>query len=109
MVYSSNPTSVSSGSLDANLVTANMVLPHQVENQNKTKDYGRFVISPLESGYGLTLGNALRRVLLSSLPGAGRDQYSRIRCASRIFRNPQCSRRYDPAYSANQAAAFGFA
>ncbi len=70
MVYSSNPTSVSSGSLDANLVTANMVLPHQVENQNKTKDYGRFVISPLESGYGLTLGNALRRVLLSSLPGA---------------------------------------
>lgn len=70
MVYSSNPTSVSSVSLDANLVTANMVLPHQVENQNKTKDYGRFVISPLESGYGLTLGNALRRVLLSSLPGA---------------------------------------
>lgn len=70
MVYSSNSVSVGSGSLDANLVTANMVLPHQVENQNKTKDYGRFVISPLESGYGLTLGNALRRVLLSSLPGA---------------------------------------
>ena len=70
MVYSSNSVSVDSSSLDANLVTANMVLPHQVENQNKTKDYGRFVISPLESGYGLTLGNALRRVLLSSLPGA---------------------------------------
>jgi len=32
--------------------------------------YGRFVIGPLESGYGVTLGNALRRVLLSSLPGA---------------------------------------
>jgi len=47
-----------------------MVLPHQVESQNITQDYGRFVISPLESGYGLTLGNALRRVLLSSLPGA---------------------------------------
>ncbi len=70
MVYTSNPASVSSSSLDANLVTANMVLPHQVESQNITKDYGRFVISPLESGYGLTLGNALRRVLLSSLPGA---------------------------------------
>ena len=32
--------------------------------------YGRFVIEPLESGFGNTLGNALRRVLLSSLPGA---------------------------------------
>lgn len=70
MVYSSNLTSVSPGALNANVVTVNMVLPHQVENQNKTKDYGRFVISPLESGYGLTLGNALRRILLSSLPGA---------------------------------------
>jgi len=71
MVYTSNPTSAStSPSPDVNLVTANMVLPHQVESQNITKDYGRFVISPLESGYGLTLGNALRRVLLSSLPGA---------------------------------------
>lgn len=70
MVYSSNLTSASPGSLNANVVTVNMVLPHQVENQNKTKDYGRFVISPLESGYGLTLGNALRRILLSSLPGA---------------------------------------
>lgn len=70
MVYTSNSASVSSSSLDANLVTANMVLPHQVESQNITKDYGRFVIGPLESGYGLTLGNALRRVLLSSLPGA---------------------------------------
>ncbi|GAB6877297.1 DNA-directed RNA polymerase subunit alpha [Thermaerobacter litoralis] len=32
--------------------------------------YGRFVVEPLERGYGITLGNALRRVLLSSLPGA---------------------------------------
>ncbi len=32
--------------------------------------YGKFVIEPLERGYGITLGNALRRVLLSSLPGA---------------------------------------
>lgn len=35
-----------------------------------TEDYGRFVAEPLESGYGTTLGNALRRILLSSLPGA---------------------------------------
>lgn len=32
--------------------------------------YGKFVIEPLERGYGITLGNALRRILLSSLPGA---------------------------------------
>lgn len=70
MVYTSNPTSVSTPSPDVNLVTANMVLPHQVESQNITQNYGRFVISPLESGYGQTLGNALRRVLLSSLSGA---------------------------------------
>lgn len=35
-----------------------------------TENYGRFVIEPLERGFGLTIGNALRRVLLSSLPGA---------------------------------------
>ena len=35
-----------------------------------TQNYGRFIIDPLERGFGLTLGNALRRVLLSSLPGA---------------------------------------
>ncbi len=70
MEYPSDSVSVSSSSVDANQVTVNMVLPHQVESQNITKDYGRFVIGPLESGYGLTLGNALRRVLLSSLPGA---------------------------------------
>ena len=32
--------------------------------------YGKFVWEPLERGYGITLGNSLRRVLLSSLPGA---------------------------------------
>ncbi|MFW5708680.1 MAG: DNA-directed RNA polymerase subunit alpha [Chloroflexota bacterium] len=52
------------------MVTNQMVLPHKVESDAITRNYGRFIISPLESGYGLTLGNALRRVLLSSLPGA---------------------------------------
>lgn len=33
-------------------------------------NYGKFVVSPLERGFGITLGNALRRTLLSSLPGA---------------------------------------
>src|SRR4029078_8659185 len=34
------------------------------------RNYGRFAIGPLEAGYGVTLGNALRRILLSSLPGS---------------------------------------
>lgn len=45
------------------------VLP-KIECEATTKSYGRFIISPLEPGYGVTIGNALRRVLLSSLPGA---------------------------------------
>ena len=32
--------------------------------------YGKFVVEPLERGYGITLGNSMRRILLSSLPGA---------------------------------------
>lgn len=41
-----------------------------IEKDALTRDYGRFTLTPLEGGYGTTLGNALRRVLLSSLPGA---------------------------------------
>jgi len=37
---------------------------------NEDKTYARFVVEPLEKGYGITLGNSLRRILLSSLPGA---------------------------------------
>lgn len=44
------------------------VLP-KIETDAVSQTYGRFVIGPLESGFGITLGNALRRVLLSSLPG----------------------------------------
>ena len=43
----------------------------RIEWVNKDGDnYGRFVVEPLERGYGTTLGNSLRRILLSSLPGA---------------------------------------
>jgi DNA-directed RNA polymerase subunit alpha len=42
----------------------------KIEAEATSKNYGKFIIGPLESGYGITLGNALRRVLLSSLPGA---------------------------------------
>jgi DNA-directed RNA polymerase subunit alpha len=41
----------------------------EIKEEKKETNYGRFVISPLEQGYGLTIGNALRRVLLTSLPG----------------------------------------
>ena len=41
-----------------------------IETLNDTNTYGKFVVSPLERGYGVTLGNSLRRILLSSLPGA---------------------------------------
>jgi DNA-directed RNA polymerase subunit alpha len=42
----------------------------KVEGDALTRDYGRFIIGAMEHGYGITLGNSLRRVLLSSLPGA---------------------------------------
>lgn len=42
----------------------------RIETVELTETYGQFRIEPLESGFGTTLGNALRRVLLSSLPGA---------------------------------------
>jgi DNA-directed RNA polymerase subunit alpha len=50
----------------------NLQMPKGVELDEKTstQDYGKFTVEPLERGFGLTLGNAVRRVLLSSLPGA---------------------------------------
>ena len=47
----------------------NMVTP-KVERVAEARNYGKFIVSPLERGFGVTLGNALRRVLLSSLDGA---------------------------------------
>lgn len=42
----------------------------RIECLEMSNKYGRFVVEPLERGYGITLGNSLRRILLSSLPGA---------------------------------------
>ena len=50
--------------------------------------YGKYVIEPLERGYGTTLGNALRRIMLSSLPGTS--------CTARAPR-PSILRRLVPA------------
>jgi len=47
----------------------NMVMP-KIEREAEARNYGKFIISPLERGYGVTVGNALRRILLSSLDGA---------------------------------------
>jgi DNA-directed RNA polymerase subunit alpha len=51
------------------LTITNLVLP-KIESTAMSRRYGRFIIGPLERGYGTTLGNSLRRVLLASLPGA---------------------------------------
>ena len=46
------------------------IKPHvEVKNEHESSDYGKYIVTPLERGYGMTLGNALRRVLLSSMPG----------------------------------------
>lgn len=47
-----------------------MEIESKIEKVVLTDKYGKFMVEPLERGYGVTLGNALRRVLLSSLPGA---------------------------------------
>lgn len=46
-----------------------LTLPN-ITTLEKSNEYGKFVVEPLERGYGVTLGNSLRRVLLSSIPGA---------------------------------------
>jgi DNA-directed RNA polymerase subunit alpha len=50
----------------------------KVQETDSGYNYGRFVIEPLEPGYGITIGNALRRILLRSLPGAA---ITRVRIA----------------------------
>src|ERR1051325_4296435 len=49
----------------------NLHMPDRIEleESTRTQTFGRFIASPLEEGYGTTLGNAMRRVLLSSIPG----------------------------------------
>jgi DNA-directed RNA polymerase subunit alpha len=51
------------------LAINNLVLP-KIESSAMSRKYGRFVVGPMERGFGTTFGNSLRRVLLSSLPGA---------------------------------------
>ena len=46
----------------------------EVAEISEDRKYGKFVVEPLERGYGITLGNSLRRIMLSSLPGAAVSQ-----------------------------------
>ena len=46
----------------------------EIETEKETNDFGRFIIEPLDQGFGHTLGNSLRRTLLGSLPGAAVTQ-----------------------------------
>ena len=46
----------------------------EITELSEDKKFGRFVVEPLERGYGTTLGNSLRRIMLSSLPGAAVSQ-----------------------------------
>lgn len=52
-----------------------MIIPNfQIKTEKESPDFGVFIIEPLQQGYGQTLGTALRRVLLTSLPGAAITQ-----------------------------------
>ena len=46
----------------------------EITEMSEDKRFGRFVVEPLERGYGTTLGNSLRRIMLSSLPGSAVSQ-----------------------------------
>lgn len=52
----------------------NFVMPNKAYWETLNSDYGKFISEPLERGYGHTLGNALRRILLSSIEGTGVTQ-----------------------------------
>ncbi|MDR2503253.1 MAG: DNA-directed RNA polymerase subunit alpha, partial [Deltaproteobacteria bacterium] len=47
-----------------------LVRPEQLTRESREGMYGRFICEPLERGFGTTIGNAMRRVLISSLQGA---------------------------------------
>ena len=60
-------------------LVANMVMP-KIEREAVARNYAKFVISPLERGYGVTLGNGLRRILFSSL-----EAQPSPRCGSAMY------------------------
>ena len=69
-------------------VTTNMVMP-KIERDAVARNYGKFYISPLERGYGITIGNALRRILLAPerlIPvGAGTERIGALYMRSQVI------------------------
>jgi len=51
-------------------VARELIKPKRVEFEDNNERYGKFIVEPLERGYGTTIGNSLRRIMLSSLQGA---------------------------------------
>ncbi len=51
-------------------ILKDLIKPRRVEFEQDSEKHGKFVLEPLERGYGTTMGNSLRRIMLSSLPGA---------------------------------------
>ena len=63
--------------------------PRDRRGRSDRDSYGRFSCEPLERGFGVTLGNALRRVLLSSLQGAAITSLRIERRAARVLDHPR--------------------
>ena len=68
-----------------------MIQRPRIETEELSNDntYGKFMVEPLERGFGTTLGNSLRRVLLSSLPGVAEVDQDRRRRA-RVLHHSGC-------------------
>ena len=77
------------------LISQRPTLTEEVVADNRS----RFVIEPLEPGFGYTLGNSLRRTLLSSHPRRGRHQHPHRRRAARVHHRARASRRTSPTSS----------
>ena len=60
---------------------------------NEEENYAKFSCEPLERGYGMTIGNSLRRILLSSLPGAAITSVKIEGVVHEFCNNTKCCRR----------------
>ena len=69
---SAAPAGIESKENCKHMISTNFQMPNKIEldESSYSNSFGRFILQPLEKGFGVTLGNAFRRVLLSSLPGA---------------------------------------
>jgi len=84
---------------------AKLVRPEQIVCDSDPNDtmYGKFTYEPLERGYGVTIGNALRRVLLSSLQGAA---FVAVKISG--VHHPRSAGRYYGCYPEYQTGSLGY-